>query len=49
MSPIHDIAFVRYTGTNLDSAQSFLADFGLHGGAYGRRLHALRPRPAVDR
>jgi hypothetical protein len=30
MSPIHDIAFMRYTVTNLDSAQSFLADFGLH-------------------
>jgi catechol 2,3-dioxygenase-like lactoylglutathione lyase family enzyme len=30
MSPIQDIAFVRYAVTDLDRLQSFLADFGLH-------------------
>jgi hypothetical protein len=30
MSPVQDIAFVRYTVTDLDRAQSFLNDFGLH-------------------
>ena len=30
MSPIQDIAFVRYTVPDLDRLQAFLADFGLH-------------------
>ena len=30
MSPIQDIAFVRYQVTDLDRMESFLTDFGLH-------------------
>ena len=30
MSPIQDIAFVRYQVTDLDRMETFLADFGLH-------------------
>jgi catechol 2,3-dioxygenase-like lactoylglutathione lyase family enzyme len=30
VSPIQDIAFVRYTVTDMDRMQAFLADFGLH-------------------
>ena len=44
MSPIQDIAFVRYTVTDLDRAQSFLADFGLH--TVARTSHALYSRAA---
>lgn len=44
MSPIQDIAFVRYQVTDLDRMQAFLADFGLHTAA--RTPHALYSRAA---
>ena len=44
MSPIQDIAFVRYTVPELDRLQPFLADFGLHEAA--RTGQALYSRAA---
>ena len=44
MSPIHDIAFVRYTVIDLDRTQSFLTDFGLH--TVARTSQALYSRAA---
>ena len=44
MSPIQDIAFVRYQVTDLDRMQSFLDDFGLH--TVVRSAHALYARAA---
>ena len=44
MSPIQDIAFVRYQVTDLERMQSFLADFGLH--TVIRTPHALYSRAA---
>ncbi|HEY2187868.1 MAG TPA: VOC family protein [Caldimonas sp.] len=44
MSPIQDIAFVRYTVPDLDREQSFLADFGLHTAA--RTAQGLYSRAA---
>ena len=44
MSPIRDIAFVRYTVTDLDRLQAFLADFGLH--TVARTPRALYSRAA---
>ena len=44
MSPIHDIAFVRYQVTDLDRMQDFLADFGLH--TVHRTADALYSRAA---
>jgi catechol 2,3-dioxygenase-like lactoylglutathione lyase family enzyme len=44
MSPIKDIAFVRYQVTDLDLLQAFLADFGLH--TVARTPHALYSRAA---
>ncbi len=44
MSPIQDIAFVRYQVTDLERMQGFLADFGLHTAA--RTPQALYSRAA---
>lgn len=44
MSPIQDIAFVRYQVTDLDRLQAFLADFGLH--TVARTPQALYSRAA---
>jgi catechol 2,3-dioxygenase-like lactoylglutathione lyase family enzyme len=44
MSPIRDIAFVRYAVTDLDPLQAFLADFGLH--TVARTPRALYSRTA---
>lgn len=44
MSPIEDIAFVRYQVTDLDTMQAFLTDFGLHLAA--RTPQALYMRAA---
>ena len=44
MSPIRDIAFVRYAVTDLDPLQAFLADFGLH--TVARTPQALYSRAA---
>ncbi len=44
MSPIQDIAFVRYQVTDIDRQETFLADFGLHRAA--RTASALYMRSA---
>ena len=44
MSPIQDIAFVRYQVTDLDAQESFLQDFGLH--IVARLPHAIYARTA---
>ena len=44
MGPIRDIAFVRYTMTDLDRLQAFLTDFGLH--TVARTPQALYSRAA---
>jgi catechol 2,3-dioxygenase-like lactoylglutathione lyase family enzyme len=44
MSPIHDIAYVRYQVTDLDRMQAFLTDFGLH--VVERTAQALYMRAA---
>lgn len=44
MSPVQDIAFVRYQVTDLDRMSSFLQDFGLHTAC--RTPHALYSRAA---